>query len=83
MSEKLVSRYKNNVIASGKKHVFSRLLDYFSTFVVAYLVFALFYAIGSRLPVMNKISRDLVNQNLVIADYIYSTHLQKFNEDKT
>ena len=83
MSEKLVSRYKNNVIASGKKHVFSRLLDYFSTFVVAYLVFALFYAIGSRLPVMNKISRDLVNQNLVIADYIDSTHLQKFNEDKT
>ena len=83
MSERIASKYKNNVIASGKRHVYSRLLDYFSMFVVSYLVFTIFYAIGSRLPVMDKISRNLVKQNLVIAEYIDSTHLQKLNEGHT
>ena len=83
MSERVASKYKNNIIAVGKRHVYSRLLDYFSMFVVAYLVFTIFYAIGSRLSVMDNISRNLVTQNLVIAEYIDSTHLQKFNDDHT
>lgn len=81
--ERLASKYKNNVIATGKRHVYSRLLDYFSMFVVTYLVFTIFYAIGSRLPVMDNVSKELVNQNLVIAEYIDSTHLQKLNDNKS
>ena len=80
MSDRIASKYKNNVIATGKRHVYSRLLDYFSMFVVTYLVFTIFYAIGSRLPVMDNISRGLIKQNLVIAEYIDSTHLQRLNE---
>ena len=79
----VVSKHKNNIVASGKRHVYSRLLDYFSLFVVAYLLFTVFYAIGARLPVIEKISNRIINQNATIAEYIDSTHLQRLNDDHT
>ena len=79
----MVSKYKNNEIASKKKHIFSRLLDYFSLFVATYLLFTIFYAIGSRTPVVDNTSQKLLSQNNEIALYIDSTHLQRLNSDKT
>ena len=81
MSERKVSRYKNNVPATGRRHLYSRLLDYFSLFVVTYILFSIFYAIASRMPVVDNIAQKLVNQNGLIAEYIDSTHLQRLNED--
>lgn len=83
MKERIVSRYKNNIIASKKKHIFSRLLDYFSLFVVTYLLFTVFYAIGGRLPVVDNTAKKLQAQNAEIAEFIDSTHLQRLNEDKS
>ena len=80
---RLTSKYKNNILASKKKHIFSRLLDYFSLFVVTYLLFTVFYAIGSRLPVVDNTAKDLQNQNGEIAEYIDSTHLQRLNADRS
>ena len=81
MNDRLVSKYKNNQIASKKKHIFSRLLDYFSLFVVTYLLFTVFYSIANRLPVLEGPSRRLQEQNTQIAEYIDSTHLQRLNAD--
>ena len=83
MKERIVSRYKNNIIASKKKHIFSRLLDYFSLFVVTYLLFTVFYAIGSRLPVVDNTGKKLQAQNAEIAEYIDSTHLQRLNDNRS
>ena len=80
MSEQRVSRYKNNVPASGRRHLYSRLFDYFSLFVVTYILFTIFNAIASATPVVNNIAQKLINQNGLIAEYIDSTHLQRLNE---
>ena len=80
---RLTSKYKDNIIASKKKHIFSRLLDYFSLFVVTYLLFTIFYALGSHLPIVDNTAKSLQNQNAEIAEYIDSTHLQRLNEDKS
>ena len=81
--ERLVSKYKNNVIASKKKHIFSRLLDYFSLFVVTYLLFTVFYSIGARTPVMTNSSKKLQQESTQVAEYIDSTHLQRLNANRS
>ena len=78
---RLASKYKNNIVASKKKHIFSRLLDYFSLFVVTYLLFTVFYAIASRTPFIGNKAEALREQNIEIAEYIDSTHLQRLNEE--
>ena len=83
MNGRLVSKYKNNVIASKKKHIYARLLDYFALFVVTYLLFTVFYAIAGRLPVIDNTARKISDQNVEIAEYIDSTHLQRLNEKRT
>ena len=82
MAERLASKYKNNIIASKKKHIFSRLLDYFSLFVVTYLLFSVLYPLGSNLPVVNNNAKKLQDQNAEIAEFIDSTHLQRLSEDR-
>lgn len=82
MSERLISKYKFNSIASKKKHIFSRLLDYFSLFVVTFIIFMISFTISGYLPVMKNISSDLNRINYEVAEYIDSTHLQRLNEDK-
>ena len=83
MGIRLTSKYKDNLIASSKKHIFSRLLDYFSLFVVTYLLFSIFYGIGSRLPAFKNVVSKITDQNQQLAEYIDSTHLQRLNEEKT
>lgn len=79
--EQIVSSLKNNSLASKKKHLYSRLLDYFSLFVSTYLVFTLVNTIGTNLPsVKEKISRlnDINKEALVFID---ETALQKLDKD--
>ena len=85
MSEviKTVSKYKNNSIASGKKHVFSRLLDYFLVFILTYFIFVLTNAVVSYFPIMEKISNQLADASMETYEYIDSTHLQRLKGDKS
>ena len=82
MSEQLVSRYKFNSMASKKKHIFARLLDYFSTFILSYLLFTISFSIFAPIPPIRNISDHLSNINRTVAAYIDSTHLQRLNEGK-
>ena len=81
--EKVVSKYKNNSIASAKKHVFSRLFDYFLTFILSYFIFILSYSLVCRIPAIEANFKDLQNISLESAEYVDYTHLQRLNDDKT
>lgn len=81
--EKVVSRYKNNSIASAKKHVFARLFDYFLTFIFSYFIFILSYSLVTRIPAINANMTKLQSVSLESAEYVDYTHLQRLNADKT
>ena len=68
--EKTVSKYVNNALASKKKHVYVRLLDYFLTFVVTYLVFTLVLPVSSNFSVVQNRYVALSNISTEMADYI-------------
>lgn len=80
---KEVSKYKNNSLASKKKHIFARLLDYFSIFVISYLTFTILYAVAGSLPVINNLVNNLASISEQAALYVDSTHLQRLDEEKT
>ena len=80
---KEVSKYKNNSLASKKKHIFARLLDYFSMFVISYLTFTILYAVAGSLPIISTLVNNLADISEQAALYVDSTHLQRLNEDKT
>ena len=81
--ERLVSRYKNNSLASKKKHIFSRLLDYFSAFVLGFIVFVIANAICLNIPGISGLYKSLNKESTALADYVDSTRLQMYNEDKS
>ena len=74
---KEVSKYKNNSVASKKKHIFSRLLDYFLNFVISYMVFILCYSLAGYLPVVNDVVNNLNQVTEKAINYVDTTHLQK------
>lgn len=74
---KEVSKYKNNSVASKKKHIFSRLLDYFLNFVISYMVFILCYSLAGYLPVVNDVVNNLNQITEKAINYVDTTHLQK------
>lgn len=80
MKQLIVSKYKNNSVASKKKHIYSRLLDYFSVFVLTYIVFNIFYIIGIRTPVVNSLADELNAANNQLSLYVDSTHLQRLDD---
>ena len=81
--ERIVSRYKNNALASKKKHIYSRLLDYFSTFVLGFIVFVIANAILLNIPSISGMYRTLNKESTALADYVDSTRLQMYNQEKT
>ena len=82
MSELTVSKYINNSPCGRKKHIYSRLLDYFSLFIVAYIFFTIFYSIGIQTPVVKNLNREYKNTSIKMMDYIDSSHLLSYNEKK-
>lgn len=82
MSEQLVSKYLNNKPAGRKKRVYARLMDYFSLFVVSYLFFSIFYAVGAQTPVVKNISANYRASSMKMLDYIDESHIMTYNEKK-
>ena len=78
---KEASKYRNNVIAGKRKHIYSRLLDYFTTLVVSYLMFTIVYAIGARLPVFTNLINQYQTSGQKVENYIFDTHLQHYDEE--
>jgi len=83
MSIKEVDKYKNNCVASTKKHVFSRLLDYFSYFVGGYLLFTLVFAIGVNFPGYQAANNRLSEATNNALTFVDSTHLQRKEAEGT
>lgn len=81
MKPLIVSQYKNNSIASKKKHIYSRLLDYFGIFVFTYIFFNIFYAIGIKTPVVVSLADRLNACNTQLTQYIDNSHLQRVDEN--
>ena len=78
----LISRYQNNALASKKKHIYTRLLDYFSMFVLSYLLYTLILPLAARFPFAEDISKQITISTRAVYDYIDSTHLESYTEDK-
>lgn len=76
-----VSKYKVNSVASKKKHIYSRLLDYFSVFVISYIVFVVVYAIGARLPHYVALNKEYEADGIKALQYIGDTHLRHYDEE--
>ena len=81
--ERVVSKYKNNSLASKKKHIYSRLLDYFSAFVLGFIVFVIANAVCLNIPGIKGLYSDLNKESTALADYVDSTRLQMYNSDRT
>ena len=81
--ERTVSKYKNNSLASKKKHIYSRLLDYFSAFVLGFIVFVIANAVCLNIPGIKGLYSDLNKESTALADYVDSTRLQMYNSDRT
>lgn len=81
MKPLVVSQYKNNSVASKKKHIYSRLLDYFGLFVLTYIIFNIFYAIGIKTPVVVSLADKLNVSNVQLTQYIDNSHLQRIDEE--
>ena len=81
--EQTVSKYVNNALASKKKHVYARLLDYFLTFVVAYLVFTIVLPISMNFSVVEALYAEISKISHESILFVGDTHLQLLNEDST
>ena len=80
---KTASKYAPNKIASAKKHIFSRLLDYFLTFVGSLTLFALLFPLSTNIPLHKGIVKDLGLGRKELYQYIDSTGILHYNEDET
>ena len=81
MREKVASKYRVNALAGKKKHIYSRLLDYFTTFVVSFLMFTVVYAIAARVPAFTKYASAYTNHGNDITEFVVTSHLQNRQED--
>ena len=81
--EQTVSKYVNNALASKKKHVYARLLDYFLTFVVAYLVFTIVLPISTNFGVVKSLYTEVSQISQESLVFVNETRLQLLNEEKT
>ena len=83
MKEKVASKYRVNALAGKKKHIYSRLLDYFTTFVVSYLMFTVVYAIAARVPAFTNYAYAYTAHGNDITEFVVSSHLQNRQDGAT
>ena len=80
---KVASKYAPNKIASAKKHIFSRLLDYFLTFVCTMTLFALLFPLSTYTPLHKDIVNELAAGRKSLYQYIDSSGILHYNEEGT
>ena len=80
---KTASRYAPNSIASSKKHIFARLLDYFLTFMVSLTLFAIALPISVNTRAVQNIVNDLSAARTELYQFIDSTTILHYNSEGT
>lgn len=83
MTERIASKYAANSIASAKKHIFARLIDYFLTFICSLALFAVILPVSMNFPVYEKIGKELSSSRKAFYQYVDSTGILHYNEEHT
>lgn len=76
---KTASRYAPNSIASAKKHIYSRLIDYFLTFIVTIALFAIMMPISMNTSIYQNVSREYASQRRGFYEFINETGILRLN----
>ena len=80
---KIASRYAPNSIASAKKHIYSRLLDYFLTFISTLALFAIFMPISMNTSIYKDVFAEYASERRVFYQFIDTTGILRLNESGT
>ena len=83
MTDKIVSQYAPNAVSGKKKHIYSRLLDYFLTLVASYIVFAIALPIASTTKLVGNMTNNISIVNKELNIFVETTHLERYNEDQS
>lgn len=81
--EKTVSKYTVNSLAAKSKQIYSRLFDYFLALIASLTLVAIALPISTNFQISKDIYADLEATTKQMVEYIDSTGLQKYNQDKT
>jgi hypothetical protein len=81
MSEQLVSRYKDNALASKKGHIFSRLIDYFLCFILSFILYCFAYPITMSMSVGKNATANVNAVSKEIIAFVSKTKLQSYDEE--
>ena len=76
---KTASRYAPNSIASAKKHIYSRLIDYFLTFIITIALFAIMMPISMNTSIYQNVSREYASQRRGFYEFINETGILRLN----
>lgn len=76
---KTASRYAPNSIASAKKHIYSRLIDYFLTFIITITLFAIMMPISMNTSIYQNVSREYASQRKGFYEFINETGILRLN----
>lgn len=77
---KIASRYAPNSVASAKKHIYSRLLDYFLTFISTLALFAVFMPISMNTSIYKDVSSEYAAERKLFYQFIDTTGILSLNE---
>lgn len=80
---KIASHYAPNSIASAKKHIYSRLLDYFLTFISTLALFAVFMPISMNTSIYKNVSSEYAAERKLFYQFIDTTGILRLNESGT
>ena len=78
-SEKVVSRYAPNAVSGKKKHIYSRLLDYFLTLVLSYIVFIIALPTTAGTKTVTSLVDNLSIARKEICLFVDETRLQRYD----
>ena len=76
---KTASRYAPNSIASAKKHIYSRLIDYFLTFIITVTLFAIMMPISMNTSIYQNVSKEYASQRRGFYEFINETGILRLN----
>lgn len=80
---KTASRYAPNSIASAKKHIYSRLIDYFLTFISTIALFAIMMPISMNTSIYKEVTAEYASQRKGFYEYINETGILRLNASGT
>ena len=83
MKEKIfVSEYKNNILAKKSKVFFASLIDFFSTVILTFILFAgIIFPLANVIPSYVDLNKNVDQEERNLKDIVSTTRLQKYDDD--